>query len=122
MNGEIVYTVTANIVASPTGNLVNTATISVPAGYTDTNTANNSSTDTDSLLSADLQVTKDDGVTSYSAGGTVTYTVTVRNNSGVTVTGATVADTKPANILNWAWACTTVSGGATMQTLNLPNV
>jgi LPXTG-site transpeptidase (sortase) family protein len=112
VSGIIVYTVTANIVASPTGDLVNTATVAVPTGYSDPTPANNSSTDTDTLLSADLSIVKTDGQAGYSAGGSVSYTVTVTNVSGVTVTGATVSDTRPANILNWAWACTSQTGGA----------
>jgi len=114
VGGTIIYTVTANVVGSPTGDLVNTATVSVPSGYADTNTGNNSSTDTDSLTanSVDLSIVKDDGQTGYAAGGTVTYTVTVSNLSGADITGATVTDTRPANISTWAWACTNQTGGA----------
>ena len=110
--GSIVYTVTANIVTIPTGTLVNTATVTLPEGYTDPTPANNTSTDTDTL-SVDLNIVKTDGVSNYSAGGNLTYTVTVRNVGKVDVTGATVTDAKPANILNWAWACTSQNGGAT---------
>jgi LPXTG-site transpeptidase (sortase) family protein len=115
VGGTIVYTVTANVIASPTGDLVNTATVAVPTGFSDPNPNNNSSTDTDTLTttSADLSIVKTDGQTGYTAGGTVTYTVTVSNLSGVDITGALVSDPKPANIDTWAWACTSSSGGAT---------
>ncbi|NCY03436.1 MAG: DUF11 domain-containing protein, partial [Planctomycetia bacterium] len=43
--GTAVYTVTANVLISATGNLVNTATIAVPVGTTDPNPTNNSATD-----------------------------------------------------------------------------
>jgi LPXTG-site transpeptidase (sortase) family protein len=114
VGGSIIYTVTANVVANPTGDLVNTATVSLPTGYTDTNPNNNSSTDTDTLTSTsvDLSILKDDGQVGYSAGGTVTYTVTVTNLAGANVTGATVSDPRPANIATWAWACTSETGGA----------
>jgi LPXTG-site transpeptidase (sortase) family protein len=114
VGGSIIYTVTATVVATPTGDLVNTATVSVPTGYTDTNPGNNSSTDTDTLTlsSVDLAITKDDGQAGYTAGGTVTYTVTVTNLSGTDVTGATISDPRPANIATWAWACTSETGGA----------
>ena len=111
VDSTIVYTVTANIVASPTGDLVNTATVTLPDGYTDATPGNNTSTDTDKIL-ADLSITKTDGVTTYTAGGTTTYKVTVFNGGNVDVTGATVTDPKPANILNWAWACTSQTGNA----------
>ncbi|HEX5840188.1 MAG TPA: isopeptide-forming domain-containing fimbrial protein, partial [Anaerolineales bacterium] len=115
VGGTIVYTVTATVVASPTGDLVNTATVAVPSGFSDPNPNNNSSTDTDTLTttSADLSIVKTDGQTGYAAGGTVTYTVTLSNLSGVDITGALVSDPKPANIDTWAWACTGSSGGAT---------
>lgn len=114
VGGTIVYTVTSNVLASPSGNLVNTATVDVPSGFSDPNPDNNTSTDTDTLttLTADLAITKDDGQTGYTAGGTVTYFVTVTNLSGADITGALVSDTRPANISTWAWACTTQSGGA----------
>ena len=114
VGGTIVYTVTANTLASATTDLVNTATVSVPAGFADPNPNNNTSTDTDgpTTQQADLSLTKDDGQTGYLAGGTVTYTVTVTNLSGVDVTGAVVSDPKPANISTWAWACTNQTGNA----------
>lgn len=114
VGGTIVYTVTANVVANPTGDLVNTATVTLPTGYTDTNPGNNSSTDTDTLTSnsVDLSILKDDGQPGYAAGGTVTYTVTVTNLGGADVTGVTVSDPRPANISTWAWACTSELNGA----------
>jgi len=69
--------------------------VSVPAGYTDTNAGNNTSTDTDSPA-VDLQITKDDGVATYAPGGTLTYTIVVTNPSTFTVNGVTVTDSFPA--------------------------
>ena len=43
----VTFTVVAQISASATGNLVNTATVTAPTGVTDTNLGNNSATDTD---------------------------------------------------------------------------
>jgi uncharacterized repeat protein (TIGR01451 family) len=48
VGSTITYTLTATVSSSATGSLVNTATVSPPAGTTDTNPANNSATDTDS--------------------------------------------------------------------------
>lgn len=112
--GTIVYTVTAAVVANPSGDLVNTATVANPPGYVDTNPNNNTSTDTDTLTTTgvDLGITKDDGQTSYSASGTVTYTVIVTNFGGADVTNAAVSDPRPANIATWAWACANQTGGA----------
>lgn len=47
------YTVTANIASSATGDLINTATVSMSAGYIDPISGNNSATDTDMLFISD---------------------------------------------------------------------
>jgi uncharacterized repeat protein (TIGR01451 family) len=49
-------------------------------------------------LSADLSITKTDGVTSTTPGATLTYTITVSNAGPDAVTGATVADTLGAGL------------------------
>src|SRR5439155_428806 len=53
----VVFTVTGTALSSLTGNLVNTATVSAPAGTTDPTPGNNSSTHTDvALLLSDLAI------------------------------------------------------------------
>ena len=99
------------------GWVANTALVAPPAGTIDSNPANNSSTDTDALVPgapgavADLAITKTDGVSTLSPGGTTTYTLVITNNGPVAVTGATVTDTAPAGLSFGAWTCT-ASGGA----------
>ena len=114
----ITYTVVANIGAGATGNLVNTATVAPPAGVTDTNPANNSATDTDTLTAtADLSITKTDGVVAIAQGGSTTYVIVVANSGPSAVVGATVSDILPA-----AFAVATFtavgSGGASGFTAN----
>lgn len=46
------FVVNATLDAAATGTLVNTATVAVPAGASDPNTANNSATDTDTIIPA----------------------------------------------------------------------
>ncbi|WP_261663145.1 GEVED domain-containing protein [Deinococcus sp. Marseille-Q6407] len=72
------------------GNVVNTASVAVPTGTTDPNTANNSASDTDTVISAapQLSVTKVADQSSYLSGGNVTYTVTVTNSTPNTFTTA----------------------------------
>jgi uncharacterized repeat protein (TIGR01451 family) len=112
---SIVYTVTANISASATGNLTNRATINVPAGYTDPTPRNNSGIDTDTpVFISDLGITKTDGVATYIAGGSVAYTITVSNPSGPNnVVNATVTDifSTNTNIASVTWTCSGVNGG-----------
>ena len=71
--------------------------MTAPAGVTDPTPGNNSATDTDTLTrQADLAITKTDGVTTATPGGSVTYTITVTNAGPSDSTGASVADDFPA--------------------------
>jgi uncharacterized repeat protein (TIGR01451 family) len=56
---------------------------------------------------ADLAITKTDGVTNVARGDLLTYTVVVANNGPATVVGAVVTDTRPAEITSgsWSWSC-----------------
>ncbi len=110
--GSVTYTATCPISATATGSLVNTATVAAPAGVTDPNPANNSATDTDTLgASADLSITKTDGVTSVNSGDTLTYTIVASNAGPSAVTGATVSDTFPAACTTATWTCAASGGG-----------
>jgi len=59
---------------------------------------------------ADLSITKTDGVITATPGGSVTYTLTASNAGPDPVSGATVADTFPA-ILACTWTCVGAGGG-----------
>ena len=65
---------------------------------TDTNSANDSASDTDSTVpSADLSLTKDDGSGTVTPGRAATYTLTLKNHGASTVpAGVAVGDTAPA--------------------------
>jgi len=106
---SIEYTVTANVRPGASGSLSNTAEVSVPVSYSDKNTSNDSTTDVD-LPGVDMQITKTDGVATYSPGGTLTYNVTVTNNSTFMVDNAEVVDTFSAQIANAVWSCTPDAG------------
>ncbi|MBI4762444.1 MAG: sortase [Chloroflexota bacterium] len=112
-NSSITYTVTVVIPSSATGDLVNTANIEPPAGVTDTNSGNNTASDTDTQNSqAAISVTKDDGVTEYVPGNTLTYTIIVTNAGPSDALGVSVTDNIPPQFTSWTWTCVP-SGGAT---------
>ena len=74
--GTLTYTLTGTLSPAATGTLDNTATSMLPGPLVDPTPANNTSTDSDTITPvADLEITKDDGVTSAAPGTTVTYTV-----------------------------------------------
>ncbi len=124
--GSVTYTASCTIAASATGTLDNTATVS--SAVSDPNPANNSATDTDTLTpQADLAITKTDGVTTATPGGSVTYTITASNAGPSNASGATVTDTFPAS-LTCTWTCVGAGGGTCTaagsgninDTVNLP--
>jgi uncharacterized repeat protein (TIGR01451 family) len=111
VGGSVTYTASCTISGTATGTLSNTATVTAPGGVTDPTPANNSATDTDTLgASADLSITKTDGTTTVTAGGSTTYTITASNAGPSTATAATVADTFPAS-LTCSWTCAGLAGG-----------
>jgi len=127
--GSVTYTAVCAISVAATGTLSNTATVTAPAGVSDPTPGNNSATDSDSLgAQADLAITKTDGVTTATPGGSVTYTITASNAGPSSATGATVADTFPAS-LTCTWTCTGSGGGTCTaagsgnlnDTVNLPS-
>ncbi|HSS20247.1 MAG TPA: hypothetical protein VLL54_09240 [Pyrinomonadaceae bacterium] len=108
------YTITGTLSASASGTLVNTATVAVPAWLTDSAPANNTATDTDTInLSANLGITKTDGVATINSGSPVTYTIVVSNAGPDASNGSIVTDTVPASITGVNWTCGSVTGGAT---------
>ena len=112
---SITYAVSANINTGVTGDLVNTATVAVPTGVTDSAPGNNSATYTH-IPNVDLQITKDDGSATYTAGGSSTYTVTVTNNSTFNLTGITVTDNIPSLVTTWGWCVAPCAPAATATT------
>ncbi|MDM8008999.1 MAG: SdrD B-like domain-containing protein [Phycisphaerae bacterium] len=125
---QIVITVTGTAVSAGTA-IDNTATIAAPTGVTDGVPGNDSSTATITIgISADLSITKTDGVTSVVPGSSVTYTITASNAGPNAVTGATVTDTFPAALTSVSWVCVGAGGGtctasgsgAINDTVNLP--
>jgi uncharacterized repeat protein (TIGR01451 family) len=99
---SVSITLTGTIDPSASGSMTNVATVAPPAGVADTNSANNSATDTDTLRppEADLAITKTDGKDSVNAGAQDSYTMTISNYGPDTVTSLSLVDTLPAALLN----------------------
>ena len=82
---KVTYTILSTISGGAVGNLVTTATVVNPGPTPDPNVTNNSATDTDAEPSADLAITKTDGILAWTPGGSTTYTVVVSNNGPLNV-------------------------------------
>jgi uncharacterized repeat protein (TIGR01451 family) len=110
---KIIYKVKGKLSSAATGTLLNTATVAVPAGVSDANSANNRATDSDSIvLKADLKITVTDGKTAAVAGTKNTYTIVVTNAGSSNVSGAVVQDTFPGSFTGVTFTATQ-TGGAT---------
>ena len=127
------YTVTASINAATTSTIIATATAAStgPDAAADNNAANDTgSQDTTVTPSADISITKDDGVTSVNGGGTVTYSIVASNNGPSDDPAVTVADTFPPGLMNCTYTSVAAGGasgntasgtGNLAETLSLPS-
>ncbi|MBC7930962.1 MAG: DUF11 domain-containing protein [Rubrivivax sp.] len=109
-NGTATYTITGTV-SPASGTIANTATVALPAWLTDATPANNTATDTDTIVAAaDLSITKA-ATGAFVVGNNATYTLTARNNGPQSATGTiTVSDTLPAGLsyvsaTGTGWAC-----------------
>jgi uncharacterized repeat protein (TIGR01451 family) len=112
VDGTASYAVSCVIDPGATGLLINTASVTTPAGVSDPNAANDSATDSDLLTPrADLAITKDNGTSTVAPGGATTYTIVAANPLGPSdAPGSTVTDVFPSS-LSCTWTCIG-SGGA----------
>jgi uncharacterized repeat protein (TIGR01451 family) len=117
-SGTATYTVTATVTAS-SGSIANTATVAPPSWFTDATPANNTATDTDTVVAAaDLQLTKA-AATTFAVGYNASYTLTARNNGPQSAAGTiTVSDTLPAGLTyvsatGTGWTCNNSGGTVT---------
>ncbi|MFT4571523.1 MAG: putative repeat protein (TIGR01451 family), partial [Candidatus Binatia bacterium] len=116
------FTVDALPVATDGQTLTNSTTVTADPAVTDPVPGNNSDTDVTTVpLVADLSITKDDGVTTYTAGDVLIYSIVVSNTGPSDVTGATVLDAFTADITSATWACA-VTGAATCTASGSGNI
>jgi uncharacterized repeat protein (TIGR01451 family) len=107
-----ICTLTVTVRAAASGNLINSI---APGAVTSAQGVANPLQGTATLAatgSINLNVTKTNGVTSLTPGGTTTYTIGVSNAGPHDVAGLAINDTPPAGVTFGAWTCTP-SGGAT---------
>jgi uncharacterized repeat protein (TIGR01451 family) len=106
-SGEsVTFTVTATVGGNAPSPLDNVATIAPPAGVTDPTPGNNSATDSNTVQPvADLVITKTDGVSSISAGGTTTYTILVTNNGPSAANNAVLTDPAVVGLTKTGVSC-----------------
>ena len=99
--GTATFTVQGTVSPSGSGSLSNTATVAVPAGFTDPVSGNNSATDTDTVGAAlsPPDVAKGFGTSPIVVGQTSLLTITITNpNAGAALGGVAFTDSLPAGV------------------------
>lgn len=113
LNGTASFTAVAQISATASGSLVNSASVAPPAGLTETNNVDNLATDTDTLTQQiSLVFSKTDGLATAAPGQNISYTLVASNNGPSAITGATINDTIPEALTNVAWSCSASAGSS----------
>jgi uncharacterized repeat protein (TIGR01451 family) len=98
---SVTLTLTGTIDPNATGTISNAVTVAPPAGTADTNSANDTATDNDTLTGpTDLSVTITNAATTLVPGSLDTYTITVANNGPSTVSSFDLIDAIPDALLN----------------------
>jgi uncharacterized repeat protein (TIGR01451 family) len=111
VDAKVTFTVSGTASSSASGLVSNTATISAPPGITDSNAANNASTDTSNVaVRTALSIAKSNNAASVIPGTATTYVLVVRNAGPAAAAAAPVTDTLPSVISSASWTCTAVGG------------
>ena len=93
--GSITYTVHGTTASSLTGSFSNSATVTAPGGFTETNPGNNTAADTDTLTpQADVSILKT-GPANAVAGSDITYHITVTNSGPSDAQMVNISDLLP---------------------------
>src|SRR5438552_594170 len=117
--GSVTFTVNATVASGATGTIANTANIAAPAGVTDPNPGNNSATDTDTVVVvANLALAKTDGSTTYTPGGTATYSITATNSGPSNAINVTITDNLPSGLTLTAAPTCIATGSATCGSIS----
>ena len=113
VNGKATFFVNATIRSTASGLLSNTAIARLPAGVTETNPADNTSTDSDSLhAQVSFTLTITDNKTTISPGDATSYTIVATNGGPSAATGVSITDYFPASLNGMTWTCSASAGSA----------
>lgn len=117
--GSVTFTITGTTAAAATGNLVNTASLALPANRTESNPANNTATDTDTLATAAVSVTKTRAASgAVRPGNAVTFSLLVANTGPSAADGTTISDPVVTGLNCTAISSCSATGGAVCPATN----
>jgi uncharacterized repeat protein (TIGR01451 family) len=119
----VTYKATGKVNSAATGTLSNTATIGAPSGVTELTPANNTATDSDTIIfRADLKITATDGKSAAVAGSKNTYTITVTNLGPSNVSGAVIKDNFPSTFTGVTYTATQTGGASGFSATGTGNI
>ncbi|MDI1257080.1 MAG: choice-of-anchor L domain-containing protein [Flavobacterium sp.] len=110
VGASMAYTITVQIPAGYTSNLVDQANATSAVPDPDPSCPSCTDTDVSASPQADVSVTITDNKTNYDLGGVSVYTVTVHNNGPQTATGVHVQAAIPSGITSFSWAGNAANG------------
>ncbi|MBC6110040.1 DUF11 domain-containing protein, partial [Pedobacter sp. CCM 8938] len=110
--------VNGKVPSNASGNFTNTASIVLPNGVSDFNTANNTSTVSTTVISTPTLVVQKSGPNLAASGTQISYTITVSNTGPSDAVGVNITDVVPADVTGVTWTATSsgtssITGGAT---------
>ncbi len=99
-------------IALSASNITNTATVSLPAGYTDPSPLNNTGTASTVITTptADLSASKSNGVSSVASNGATAYTINIVNVGPSAANSSVVTDPAKAGLTSLSVTCTAAGG------------
>jgi uncharacterized repeat protein (TIGR01451 family) len=116
----VVFTVSASVTAL-NGSVTNSVGLTLPAGVTDSNLANNNASDTDNVLAvAAISISKTNGTNTLVAGSTTSYTITVANAGPSDASGSVLRDPPVSGLSCTGPVACTASGGASCGGPSVP--
>jgi uncharacterized repeat protein (TIGR01451 family) len=112
--GSLTYTATCGVSVAASGNLVNTASVTLEGMSTsDPDPSNNSATDTDAIVGVyDVGLTLTDNRENVKLGDTLNYIITVGNPVGPSTASSQVSDILPAELSGGTWVCVPFGGAS----------
>ena len=121
VNGKLTYVWPARAKTTASGLIVNTASVVMPTGISDSDTSNNSAQTTTPIVKPDLRISKfDDQLTNASPYQDIVYKLWIENDGAVNVANALVNIDwdSPAKLNITSWQCTLATTGAVCGTAN----
>ena len=99
-------------IAASASSITNTATVTIPAGYTDPSPLNNTGTSSTVITvpTADLSASKSNGVGTVTANGATAYTIVIANAGPSAASGAVVTDSVSAGLVLISVTCSAAGG------------